>query len=230
MKTKLLMILTLGFSLTSKAQDLVPGNLSFNYDFQTAVLSNIVFDIENISTSYPTFGAVTVDVYIVDIGSNGCLMETVQTDVFGIQAGNSETLQIPNIDLDALCNPPTGNYYFEIEVDVNDDEAEENENNNIKTYTNQGFYFEHLNSASIDENEKLKLNIFPNPTSDIINIISDNITSNAAYSLVSIDGKIVKEGILSNTTQINVSDLTKGIYSLTVKDNDKTYVNKVIIK
>lgn len=228
MKTKLLFILTLGFSLTGKSQDLVPGNLSFNYDFQTAVLSSITLDIENIA-SFATFGSVTVDVYIVDIGSNSCLVETVQTDVFGISGGDSETLQLSNIDLDALCNPPTGNYYFEVEVDVDNDESEDNENNNLKTYTSQGFYYEKLNTASIDEKEQIKINVYPNPVTDILNISSE-LSLQLSFKLMSSDGKIVKDGLFDSSNQIDVSDLKKGVYSLIVTSENKTVTEKIIIQ
>jgi hypothetical protein len=54
--------------------------------------------------------------------------------------------------------------------------------------------------------------IYPNPSSQFIQI--SNINSNESYTIFSIFGNKIKNGIISNNTQIDISNFANGIYLL----------------
>lgn len=65
--------------------------------------------------------------------------------------------------------------------------------------------------ASINENNLTASKVFPNPASDVLNVVVEGELSNV--SIATLDGKIVKN---STTSTINVSDLNAGMYIYTV--------------
>lgn len=65
-------------------------------------------------------------------------------------------------------------------------------------------------SASINENE-ISANVYPNPAADVINIKTTEEV--ASIIITSMDGKVVST---STTSQVNVADLTAGIYQYQV--------------
>ncbi|HLF51742.1 CotH kinase family protein [Flavobacterium sp.] len=77
------------------------------------------------------------------------------------------------------------------------------------------------------ENETLHFKIFPNPFSDIINITG--IGGQIAYKIFTIDGKMIREDILE-ASQINLSDLSKGMYLLQLSSESKVETKKIIKK
>jgi len=85
-------------------------------------------------------------------------------------------------------------------------------------------------NVSIEEKQKeLVLNIYPNPTVEIINIESnDNIDE---IVITDLNGKIVylESNIQQKLIQINLSELTRGIYLIRINSGD-TYNLKKIIK
>lgn len=65
--------------------------------------------------------------------------------------------------------------------------------------------------------------VYPNPFSDIINIKG---IETADYKIFSIDGKLIKNGTAH--AQINLSDLSKGMYLLQLSANGTTETKKII--
>ncbi|MDF1673447.1 MAG: T9SS type A sorting domain-containing protein [Vicingaceae bacterium] len=85
--------------------------------------------------------------------------------------------------------------------------------------------------VSIDENiESMGVNIYPNPTNNIINISLDNFSANTKLTLTSIDGKVVyqQNNISKNIASVDLSNNSKGIYFLKVEANNQYKVYKVI--
>ncbi len=67
------------------------------------------------------------------------------------------------------------------------------------------------------------IQVFPNPTSDILNIKSNNV--NISFQVVSLEGVIVKEGKLNSEIElVDLRDLKNGVYFLSVADE----VHKII--
>ncbi len=78
---------------------------------------------------------------------------------------------------------------------------------------------------------KLTLNdiaIYPNPTQGKFQIQNKNGTP-LEYKILSVDGKIINQGQLTNTTTINLSGYSNGMYFLTL-DNKQTRITRKIIK
>lgn len=84
---------------------------------------------------------------------------------------------------------------------------------------------------SVDEFISAKLNVYPNPTNDIINLISnDDILINEIV-IYDLSGKKLKNILYKgeNKAQVNIEDLAEGTYLLHVKTN-KGIAQKKILK
>lgn len=77
----------------------------------------------------------------------------------------------------------------------------------------------------VDENNAMKFKSYPNPFSDVINIVG--INNYSEYTIYTIDGKLLKKGIIQNT-QIHLGDLSKGIYLLQIASEGKKETQKII--
>ena len=98
------------------------------------------------------------------------------------------------------------------------------DNGNRNTFNNIAVHGTQLPLA-VEENFVLQYSVYPNPVADVINIVGVN-TAAANYKLYTIDGKQVKSGILENA-QINLSDLSKGLYLLQLESEGKTEIKKI---
>lgn len=88
------------------------------------------------------------------------------------------------------------------------------------------YYEPILTSISNIENDKPS--IYPNPVTGILNIVQTNIITK--IELVDIYGQILKTfNVDSFETQINVSDINSGIYTIRVYSNNKIKNTSVII-
>lgn len=95
--------------------------------------------------------------------------------------------------------------------------------NNIAVYGTQV-------TLAVAQNTALKFSIYPNPFSDVVNIIGMNQAENVVYNLFTIDGKLIKKGRLEERNQINLNDVSKGLYMLQLTSNGKTETKKIIKK
>lgn len=80
------------------------------------------------------------------------------------------------------------------------------------------------------EGKEVNLNIYPNPSSGIVNIsLPDN--NDAKCHIYSLAGALVhKVNLKPDTERLDLSSLAKGIYLLTIVQNGKNYYNKLHIK
>jgi len=89
------------------------------------------------------------------------------------------------------------------------------------------------NTLGIDDNQlENNLKVYPNPTSDILNIdLNKNISGIDKLQLYDVNGKLVYKQNLKNltNTKIDVSQLSSGVYLLKIKTNDKTFNKKIIV-
>jgi hypothetical protein len=71
-----------------------------------------------------------------------------------------------------------------------------------------------------DQNPRGGFYIFPNPTSGIITVTSNNNENNSEYIISDLTGKIVSEGLIyGESSQIDISYLQEGIYFLQLGKN-----------
>ena len=72
------------------------------------------------------------------------------------------------------------------------------------------------------------INIFPNPANKLLHIkLNENIIINA-ISLINIQGQAVRS-YETATTQLDVSDITEGIYFIKIYTLEGNIIKKVII-
>ncbi|WP_298147600.1 T9SS type A sorting domain-containing protein [Flavobacterium sp.] len=87
-----------------------------------------------------------------------------------------------------------------------------------------------LNTVSYDQNNAFE--IYPNPTSDFLNINYKAITKSAVIEFVDFAGRIVKSQRLQHSNEqhaIDIRSLSKGIYVLRLKENNKILSSKKLI-
>lgn len=80
-------------------------------------------------------------------------------------------------------------------------------------------------TAGVKTNEQLMFKMYPNPVNSILTVAHPYDIVN--YSLHSIDGKLVSQGILKNQ-QIDLSQLQAGVYLIKVATNGKSLIKKII--
>jgi len=82
--------------------------------------------------------------------------------------------------------------------------------------------------ASINNTELKNITIYPNPTSNVINIKSES--NKAKISIYSLEGKKIYFNTINTSEQINVSNIETGSYILKIQINKNTYTKRLIIK
>ena len=86
-------------------------------------------------------------------------------------------------------------------------------------------------STNNPENNSLNISVYPNPTTQFINIGKIPSVEKGDFSIIDSNGKLIKQiNNLAIETPIEVSDLTTGIYFLLLKTNEKIYRNKFVKK
>jgi hypothetical protein len=80
---------------------------------------------------------------------------------------------------------------------------------------------------AVEENSKDLFAIYPNPVSEVLNIVGLYQSGTVHFKLFSIDGKQIKSGTIDNS-QLNVSDLSRGLYLLQLESDGKVVTEKII--
>jgi len=77
--------------------------------------------------------------------------------------------------------------------------------------------------VSVGDFNKLKINVYPNPTNDVINIDTDEQLFN--YIIYDVNGRQIQNGNFENNNQINLQNVNTGVYFIkvtTVQGNSGT--------
>lgn len=90
----------------------------------------------------------------------------------------------------------------------------------------------YCSTVSINENEKIKVSIYPNPASDLLNITMKNTVNNVDFVLYNILGeKVILTNLNAGLNTVNVEKLPNGIYFYSiVKENKILETKKLVIK
>lgn len=75
--------------------------------------------------------------------------------------------------------------------------------------------------------DKQSISIFPNPTQSSITV--RNIDRVTAYKIITISGSVVKQGIISESSELSLAELSKGIYFIEF-ESDKVLIVRKIVK
>ena len=106
-------------------------------------------------------------------------------------------------------------------------------------YTDQTWYYTTSNVmvrmnfdpslANIDEVQDLSFSVYPNPTKDVINVLSTFSEGN--LSIIDMTGKLlIEQNITSTLNSIDASEFMDGVYYLTMSNGDKTTTKKLVIQ
>lgn len=78
--------------------------------------------------------------------------------------------------------------------------------------------------------ESKSLNIYPNPTNNLLNIELPKYSEGTKAEIIDVNGKVIfSKEILSNREQLNLSKLTKGIYFIRLQFRKTMLIEKIII-
>jgi hypothetical protein len=111
--------------------------------------------------------------------------------------------------------------------------------NVAKIHGNSVLYVDNLNFdnliTSVSEKTSVNtlFNLYPNPASNVVTLNIGNTNNNADLTLniYNVIGTLVKSKPLNqNQRQINIGDLSNGIYMVTIKSKDFTETQKLIIQ
>lgn len=92
---------------------------------------------------------------------------------------------------------------------------------------NDGFLFDDIEivslSTGISENDKTKVKVFPNPTTDFVNISLSKSNTNYSYQLFSIEGKLIEanNAVSTNVIQLNLTEYKAGVYFINLYEEGK---------
>ncbi len=85
-----------------------------------------------------------------------------------------------------------------------------------------------LDVSGIPEESKFDFMLYPNPSNDITNILLNNSSKQALFTLSSINGKILKSGKFVESIQLSLADFSPGIYLIDVEIGDIIIQKKLI--
>src|SRR5690606_9517116 len=101
------------------------------------------------------------------------------------------------------------------------------DNLNIDQTSNVQFY-ETQSTIGLDENAKQKINIYPNPFSEIISFNNpENLKINSVF-IYNLQGKMVWQSNQSLNSSIDLSSLSKGFYFIQIQTESGIYNQKVL--
>lgn len=87
-----------------------------------------------------------------------------------------------------------------------------------------------LLAVSNNETAVAAISVYPNPVNDIINVVNTQNVNVNSITVTDLNGRIVKEAKYSNTSnvQMNVSDLSSGVYMMNIQSDKGSSVKKIV--
>ncbi len=85
-------------------------------------------------------------------------------------------------------------------------------------------------ALSVATKEASLFMLFPNPTSDIVNIRLSNPNTTATVAIMDIQGKILREENIQTSQNINIQDLSQGLYFIQVRSENNVSTVRLIKK
>ncbi|MFN5181483.1 MAG: DUF4465 domain-containing protein [Bacteroidota bacterium] len=83
--------------------------------------------------------------------------------------------------------------------------------------------------VGMNEIESDDLKVFPNPFSDVLTFLNKSGNSSLSFELSDMSGRIILKDQFSGIDfKINVADLTKGIYLLTLQDDKNKFLKRIV--
>ena len=79
------------------------------------------------------------------------------------------------------------------------------------------------------EEIQANFNVHPNPATSTI-FVETSLNETAQVSIIDLTGRCVKEVEVSNNVAINIEDIERGVYFISVKQGDNNYVEKLVVR
>ena len=87
------------------------------------------------------------------------------------------------------------------------------------------------NCTNIHNNTTVEFSISPNPNNGTFDIVVPNIYENTTVEILDLSGKIIFNEILSQKKQrLDINNISRGVYLISVNQNGNTKTEKLIIK
>ncbi len=102
----------------------------------------------------------------------------------------------------------------------------EDDGNHVLT---QGFHQANLSVTTVEENVRNMFSVYPNPVVNVFTI-QGSTEENVTAVLYDLNGKLLKQIQFSLSTQVNIEDLSRGVYLLTINQNNKINTYRIIKK
>lgn len=89
-----------------------------------------------------------------------------------------------------------------------------------------------VDNVGLDALELSSVTVYPNPSEGIFTVDFGSLSSVATYSVVSVDGKVVRDVAQTqlSTTIVDLRTESKGVYFLNIAQDGKTRVFKLVVK
>jgi hypothetical protein len=145
--------------------------------------------------------------------------------------GNNFTI----VDLGAsACPGVQGNYTFSIQNDTLDFTLVSDTCSSTRKTVIADFYWVSLTTGIPSLNQSTKINIFPNPiTNGIVHLnIEENLKHKCLISIFNSNGATVFNEYIStpSTNEINLKNISPGIYLIKVFDGENYYQKKLVVE
>lgn len=184
------------------------------YQFGTAgplpvklITFNAVKDRGNVKLTWSTSEEVNAQEFAIERSANGRSFEKIGTVT---AAGNSTSV----VNYSFTDNRPSGGKnFYRLRIIDRDQTAELSR------------------ILRIDFNKAYTITVSPNPARSEINIVITNATEPVQLQIIDISGKVVKSQLITNQmNRVQVGELAKGLYIVTMKGTKETYTEKLVIE
>lgn len=92
----------------------------------------------------------------------------------------------------------------------------------------QGFHQSNIHVVSVENNEEIGISIYPNPTNNFVNIESEKPLR---VSIMDISGRLIRVvDVTDSNKQVDVTDLSRGTYTLIFESAGKIVKTVKIVK
>jgi hypothetical protein len=191
----------------------------------TLIFSNSTLGYHDIKFSFAAQNELAADALVIDYSTTAGSSTWITTGLATTTFPLSNVYQQYTIDFSSIV-ATNNNPNFKIRIRFTGSNMTADLGNRVN-FNNISIKGKQNNLNIIDEDVKLDFVMYPNPTSDVLNLVYNYEEVN--YSLFSIDGKLIKSGKLENP-QVNVSNIQQGIYLLQLSAEGKTITKKFIKK
>lgn len=183
-----------------------PGGSIANYNFRLGATANIVLAANTWVRIGCSFNKTTGEVKWRGPGFNGFVPGAAANS----DAGEADFMASPNYAA-TPANAAAGTVKFD--------------NYRIRAVATDG-----LLAVNQIATAATAFTVFPNPANDVINVSNTNNVNVNKITVTDLNGRVVKEVNYSNTTniQVNVSDLSSGVYMMNINSDKGSSVQKII--